>query len=477
MNFKSETTTSENKTSDFCSKCGRYGHTEESHEACFPSFIACIMAGNSEKYIELCIKAVEPFVDKIIVCYDTSSKDGTLQILKDLGATFIEHLTAKQGLNPKIEVIQREYEHDLNCKTANGDQRNFYLSYLKAFHMNDWVLCLDADEIVSEEIRDFRNHIEELESQNIYLLSPKMEHFIQDFSHVDSTHEVHYVINRLFKVHNELFYPKTEHPVLQTTKNVASGKVENFTIFHLAYCREMFYILDRYKNHLAKSEIHSSDFLQNWTYAHYMGQYPKRDFNILSLPKILKEHFLIDDDFFYFQSRGLEAKHFIDSADWKEFLEGEGHCNTSSVIEFGCGRGPRIYAMDKIGIDCLGIELSQYAVKHKISEFVELGDVLDYRYLPAYRKWRMSLAYDLLEHIEEKDLNKAIDTLKYHTSQYILISVPMMGDPNLEADKTHKILWTREQWENKLKENHLKIIPIPEHWQFRNQLILCEVNK
>jgi cyclopropane fatty-acyl-phospholipid synthase-like methyltransferase len=136
-----------------------------------------------------------------------------------------------------------------------------------------------------------------------------------------------------------------------------------------------------------------------------------------------------------------------------------------------------VYAFNKIGVEAKGVEMSQYAVNHRMDENIEQGDVLSYR--DHSHNYDLVIAYDLLEHISEEDLERAIYTLKYHAYNggYILISVPMIGDPNLYKDTTHKIFWTRAQWEEKLRENNLKIIDVPEHWQFRNQLILCEVEK
>lgn len=81
---------------------------------------------NEIDYIEKCIRSIE-FTDEIIVV-DSFSTDGTYEFLLN---------------HPKVKVIQNEFE-------------NFTIQ--KSFALNlathDWVLFLDADEIVPELLKD-----------------------------------------------------------------------------------------------------------------------------------------------------------------------------------------------------------------------------------------------------------------------------------------------------------------------------------
>lgn len=87
---------------------------------------ALVITFNEIGYIEKCIESVS-FADEIIVV-DSFSTDGTYEFLKD---------------HPKVKVIQNPFENF----TA---QKSFALKQAT----NDWVLFLDADEIVSYALQN-----------------------------------------------------------------------------------------------------------------------------------------------------------------------------------------------------------------------------------------------------------------------------------------------------------------------------------
>ena len=85
---------------------------------------AVVITYNEEKNIRRCIKSIQPVADEIIVV-DSFSKDGTRQICEEEGVKFVEH--AFEG---------------------HIQQKNFAVSIAS----NDFVLSLDADEFLSEEL-------------------------------------------------------------------------------------------------------------------------------------------------------------------------------------------------------------------------------------------------------------------------------------------------------------------------------------
>jgi len=96
-----------------------------------------IVTKNEESNISECIKSVF-WADEIIVV-DSGSKDRTCDISRKLGA----------------DVIERDW-------IGYADQKNFAINQTK----NNWVLSLDADEIISEELRKILYSI--LEKDSIY---------------------------------------------------------------------------------------------------------------------------------------------------------------------------------------------------------------------------------------------------------------------------------------------------------------------
>ena len=437
--------------------------------------IGLIMAGNCEQFIDLCIKSVIDQVDKLIICYDSTSKDNTDVHISDWETSYNKG-NEYDYKNHKIVTIERPYEHDLKVKNANSNQRNFYLDYLKKNHLGDYCLALDADEVCDENVVKLKDTIKELESYDAVnkvaiVSSPEMVHFIGDLGHEDATREKHYCPNRFFKVTEDLYYPEGEHPVLNSTAETKwCPKIDFFKIYHFAYAREMFYIKDRYLNHLAKSEIHTKDYLQNWCYLHLLGEYPKRKLNVTQLPKVIKEYFKIDDDFFYFQNRGIEMKHLVDAADWKEYFK------PKRALVAGDGIGVRTVALRRYGVNAYGFDISKYAVEHNIvGDHYSLGDVVDPNRVINSGPWDFIVAYDLLEHLTEEQLTSALNNCYNalpHLRGHLLVSVPMIGDPNLLNDPTHKIFWTKEQWIEKLEQHGFDIEPTPNHFLYKEQVII-----
>jgi len=241
------------------------------------------------------------------------------------------------------------------------------------------------------------------------------------------------------------------------------GQTDCTTLWHLAYTQGIFDIKKKYENHLKKSNMHTPDYLKNWSYAHLFGKYPKTEVKLTDIPEVILKNFNIDKDEFYFKDRLIEVKHFIDSSHWKGFF------NPKTAIEFGCGLGPRVLAMNLMGIDTEGIELSKFAVGHSyIPDKIKQGNVLN----KLDKQYDLVIAYDLLEHIDYKDLDKAIENIINSSNQYILISVPVIGDPNLELDKTHKIKENKEWWIKKFLDKGLTQMQVPEYFLFKEQLMI-----
>jgi glycosyltransferase involved in cell wall biosynthesis len=86
---------------------------------------ACVITGNEEANVEACLRSLA-FCAEIVVV-DSHSKDRTRELAAALGARVVEH----------------DWEGHIG-------QKNFAVSLAK----NDWVLCVDADERVTPELRE-----------------------------------------------------------------------------------------------------------------------------------------------------------------------------------------------------------------------------------------------------------------------------------------------------------------------------------
>ena len=294
-----------------------------------------------------------------------------------------------------------------------------------------------------------------------------MIHMIGDLGHIDNTIPYHRVPRRLFKIEDDLYYPEIEHPIL--LGNFKEVETCDFTtIFHLAYCPNLWDIKKRYECHLKKSQMHTPQYLENWKNAHLLGEYPTKKFNPLELPDVILNEFGIDKDMFYFHGRTqMEVKHYQDAIDWKNYFG-----NNASFTLYGCGCGQRVYALIKLGMKALGVEKSEYACKNsKCKRFILQKDITIEGSVPVTV---ISICYDVLEHIEYDKLDIVINNVLNSTKKYILISVPFKGTPDCTADSTHIIKEDKDWWAKQFIDKGLKLIKTPNHFLFREQVMIFQ---
>ena len=111
-----------------------------------PKISACIISFNEEKKIEDCLKSLQPVVDEIIVV-DSLSTDSTLEI----AARYTD------------KIFEQEF-------LGHIEQKN--LAVEKA--SNDWVLSLDCDERLSEDLQQSILSIkDQLDNADAYCMSRK----------------------------------------------------------------------------------------------------------------------------------------------------------------------------------------------------------------------------------------------------------------------------------------------------------------
>ncbi len=416
--------------------------------------ITVIMGENCENTIGMCLESVRD-ADEIIYL-DGGSKDGTFETMKG-----VQMLS--QG---KIKTIHNKFnKYD---SEAISKQRNFYLNYLKEnFNNDDWVLILDSDEVLDTNgIQNIRNEIKNKLDNIGGAYSPQMIHLMYTLGFVDNTKEVHNVPNRLFKLGDAKEYPKGEHCILLADNNNFC-KIDNIIIWHLGYLGGIYDVRKRYMQQYTRNNGHTQAFLNKWNLTHLKGEYPLKRINIESLPNHVLEHFGINPEELYFENRGqVELKHGIFVKQWNEFFK------PKSVADFGCGRGLYMYFWEMC-TKCEGYELSEYARLNKKCNSIIYQFKLGYNNI-TNGPYDLVTALDVLEHLEYDNLDIAIDTLIDASKKYILTSIPYKGTPNCNLDKTHLIKEDREWWAKHFRNRGLKEIPVPDHWIFKEQLMVFE---
>lgn len=419
--------------------------------------VAVIVEGDEDVF-EMSYNSIKDVADEVIIIDGNHYNNVWTSESNDqwLNAHRLKYPFLKDKKNT---VLWRPYPHE--DKGANGKQRNEYLNYLKKHNLGDWCLVLDADEIVdnAKALKEF--------VQQPFTFSKcydiHMEHFVGNLGQVDATVEKHFVPTRLFEITPDIFYEEAEHVTLQGA--LSYGKTKEFCIWHLGYSRETLRLKKKWENHKAKSNIHNKDFLEWWYHAHLFGVFPTKPMPIENIPKNILKAFDVNEDYIYFNNRQVEVKHFIDAKHWKDFFK------PTSVFEYGCGRGPRIFALETCGVKAMGVDISKWAIEHSFHEHVYPGNIVKFDELSKDNA-SLVIAYDVLEHLEYGELPIALVNMYNTTTEYILISVPVVGDPNLEADPTHIIKESMEWWIEKVKGAGFEIIETPEHFQFKEQLII-----
>lgn len=435
--------------------------------------IVSYIGDSCAEFLPLSFDSIKNITDKIIFVWGMEDIK-TKQILDKY----------KEELQDKLIIIESKYSQEY--KEQNGRQRNIYLKYLQENYKGYLNLVLDPDEIVDEKFKEFIKSDEIQSMKENHLLSIHMRHTIRDLRHEDATVDQHFVHNRLFRVCDELEYPETEHPILiSKSPNVQYGYTNKFCIWHIGYSREMFAIKKKFDNHRVKSEIHTQQFLRQWYAWHLFGKYPVKEFNPTELPKIIKDYFEIIPDELYFEERKqLELKNIIDIWQWKQAFN---LTPDKVVLDVGCGAGHRVLAGLQSGLNIWGFDKSLYIIENPVypdlvksfpeSSRLTYGDIVApiiNKDIP--KKYNFIICYDILEHLTYEDLDKAIThliQLGVDKAKY-LISVPVIGDPNLEKDNTHKIKETKEWWNKKFEERGFNILETPQWFNYHWQIIVLE---
>ncbi len=412
-----------------------------------------IMGQNCERYLKMCLESVKD-ADKIIYC-DGGSTDGSIQLARSYA---------------KI-ILENEFKQE--DKLMNSKQKNFWFDYLKKNHIGEWVLYLDADEVVNDFSRLSKfmdNQPEDIKP----LISIQMRHFEGTLGFEDATEKEHYVPNRLFKVSEDMYFPDGEHTVLWMKKNGKKlldkelteycGKLGGLVIWHLAYCSGIWDFRKRYLNHLKKSEIHTMEFMDEWYMAHLFGAYSTKAVNADEIPPVILKEFLIEPDKIYFMNRRtLQTKHFIMSKQWLDYFKAK------TVLDLGCGLGLYGVALSSYGADYTGLDVSKWAIENTTFENLNIkqGDI---REKQDFKDFDLVMVVDVLEHLEEEELDNVLETIKRYGKRF-LFSFPVIGMLDLSKDPTHRIHKEQEWWINKLT-NHFKLEKTPDNFMYKNQIYI-----
>lgn len=235
--------------------------------------IAAMIVQDSEDFIELSLRSVMSWADRIIIV-DGGCRDDTRRIIEFLA-------------DERFVIINHPY--DKSDPGMDGRQRNVYLHYLIDNFPDAWCLVVDADECCSDNCYKLNEICGEADKEGFNVMSPHMVHYVYNLRMVDATVDKHYCPARLFKVQPGLHYPEVEHNVLEVP-NAKGVNCSAVTLHHLGYIRGLFSVMNRYYKNLEKSNIHTKNFLDDWKNKHVLGSYPVKLFSG-EYPSVMKDYF------------------------------------------------------------------------------------------------------------------------------------------------------------------------------------------
>jgi len=212
---------------------------------------AALAVYNEECNLDACLASVAPWVDEIVVV-DGGSADGTLDIAKQYGAHII------RTDNPPIFHINKQKALDA-C-------------------LGEWILQLDADEVVTSELKDqILDTVTQKDAKDAYYI-PRKNYFLGHWLSKGGQYP-DYVI-RLFKNGNGKFPCESVHEQIEVSGEVGH-LTKPLTHYTSRTIREYWRKADSYTT-LTAGEYKKDNVGKNpWTAMRYMVYMPVRTFFLL----------------------------------------------------------------------------------------------------------------------------------------------------------------------------------------------------
>jgi hypothetical protein len=135
-----------------------------------------------------------------------------------------------------------------------------------------------------------------------------------------------------------------------------------------------------------------------------------------------------------------------------------------TAIVLGCARAFLVKAFHELGIDCKGVDISEWAIKHapaNIEEHLYVGDICDLSSLES-NHFDVTVALDVLEHIAVPDLFTALNEASRITHDALIINVPVNSDDSHPdetrgGDKSHVSVYSNAWWHGQFEERQFRL--------------------
>ena len=148
----------------------------------------------------------------------------------------------------------------------------------------------------------------------------------------------------------------------------------------------------------------------------------------------------MDFDQDYFESRGLVSEDGhpeMVAMKIQEFFPG-------TVLDIGCGLGYTVHHLRKAGVQASGLDISQFAVDNRTTDYVELGDFAD-----CDTKSDVILVSQLLQCLDSNGVKVFATWAKTHCNKHLIIlNSPGIGGEHTRSSSHYKEVFESCGWKS-----------------------------
>jgi len=136
-----------------------------------------------------------------------------------------------------------------------------------------------------------------------------------------------------------------------------------------------------------------------------------------------------------------------------------------SVVDVGCAKGEVVRELRNLGIDALGVEVSEYAIRNSVTAHILMSDLSSrLPFLPSKRV-NCVCSWEVFEHIEESKIDTLLFNVREMLETYgffvgsICLDIDqekvdqyLEGQPSERRDESHVTIKSRGWWNRKFEE-------------------------
>jgi SAM-dependent methyltransferase len=146
----------------------------------------------------------------------------------------------------------------------------------------------------------------------------------------------------------------------------------------------------------------------------------------------------------YFEKYGQYRSDVKEVKQFRKFI-----FSSKRILWVGCSTGKGVKYLNDRNIDCIGVDINDYAIlMSRIASKLLKADILDLPFKDG--EFDCVICIDLLEHLTEKQMAKALSELKRVSSDKIIVGVTPKGRKAFYADQTHVTALSFDEWEKLL---------------------------